>query len=174
MCTGKTHVQMWLFSWLFCSWKMCVSPSMLEVSTILFKCVCACERVWLFCQDFKSSSSVFVKNRKTFCKILHMPNVTSESDKFAESPQNKLKCFKIKKKLLAVGTTFGCFAFCSSDFSSSFLFFFIVDRCACICACRRRRRLLYGTKWCVYVALFVHKVYVLWYKAWHSSCCWWG
>lgn len=29
-----------------------------------------------------------------------MPNVTNESDKFAESPQNKLKCLKIKKSCL--------------------------------------------------------------------------
>lgn len=97
------------------------------------------------------------KRRKTSqeklsLKILHMPNVTNESDKFAESPQNKLKCLKIKKKFLA---TFGCFAFCSSDFSSSsffsrslsvaaFVFVLIVSFSLCVCA-----------------ALFVHKKCVL-------------
>lgn len=79
-----------------------------------------------------------------------MPNVTNESDKFAESPQNKLKCLKIKKKLLA---TFGCFAFCSSDFSSSSSFF---SRSLSVAAFVFV--LIVSLPLCVCVALFVQKV----------------
>lgn len=48
ICTGKAHVRMWLFSWLFRSRKVCVcvcmyvSLSKHGVHAILFKCLSAC------------------------------------------------------------------------------------------------------------------------------------